>query len=412
MHLLILTPALPYPTHQGGALRNFGLIRGLAEHGYQITLLSFSEKDVEASKTPLADYCEKIETVPILSRSKKERIRDLILKPQPDLALRLESNVFREKLQALLKETAFDVVHFEGLEMAIYLPLVQALQPKAKRIYDAHNAEFSLQKAISHIDRKHWKRFPAAVYSTIQAHRIAYFEKSICENAHAVICVSSEDREALKTLAPKSKFYVIPNGIYTADYLASEQNSDPNTQNLDLGEYPIVFTGKMDYRPNIDAIVWMANNILPLIQEKIHGAKLIVVGQKPPHSIQALNAHHNIEITGWVPAVQPYLYAARAYVAPLRMGSGTRLKLLEAFAAGCATVATPLAAAGLESAMDDVFVRAETAETFADAVIHILQDDAYRKILGEKAQKAVQTYYDWQNLIPLVVNYHQEVLGG
>ena len=140
MQILLLTPALPYPPHQGGALRNFGIFRGLHAAGHKITLVSFNEGSTKG--TPLPQYCQRIETVEPPPRSPIHRLRDLLLTRQPDLARRLELPEFRDRLRAMLAKTHFDLVQFEGLEMAIYLPLVRQLQPHAKLIYDAHNAEY------------------------------------------------------------------------------------------------------------------------------------------------------------------------------------------------------------------------------------------------------------------------------
>src|SRR5690606_23656791 len=115
----------------------------------------------------------------------------------------------------------------------------------------------------------------------------------------------------------------------------------------DLGPCALIFTGKMDYRPNVDAMLWFASDILPQVRSIMPDVRLYVVGQKPHPRLEVLRDHDHIVLTGWVPEVTPYLHAAAVYIAPLRMGSGTRLKILEAMAAGCAIVATTLAAAGL-----------------------------------------------------------------
>src|SRR5690606_14010977 len=121
----------------------------------------------------------------------------------------------------------------------------------------------------------------------------------------------------------------------------------------------LVFTGKMDYRPNIDAMRWFSETILPLVQEAVPDVHLYIVGQKPHKSLESLRDAPHIDLTGWVPNVQPFLQAADVYIAPLRMGSGTRLKLLEAMAAGCAVVATTVAASGLDNTVKRSLILAD-----------------------------------------------------
>jgi polysaccharide biosynthesis protein PslH len=400
MQILLLTPALPYPPHQGGALRNFGILRGLHEAGHQVSLFSFG---TPGETSPLAEWCAHLEIIPPPARTMRDRLRDLIASGQPDLAWRLESSAFRDALTRLLSQVAFDLIQFEGLEMAIYMQVVRKLQPRARLLYDAHNAEFALQKAIARVEEGNPRRLPAAVYSRIQARRIERFERAVCASADAVIAVSEEDAALLRPFRADGRAHVLPNGIYVDEY------SQPDSKKLDLGEHVLVFTGKMDYRPNVDGARWFADTILPRIHARVPEARLYVVGQKPHASLQTLCEKDSVEVTGWVPEVQPFLHAAGVYVAPLRMGSGTRLKILEAMAAGCAVVATPIAAAGLNEDARRAIRLAEGEEAFAEAVIDLLRQPERRAALGSQAQAAVRQHYDWGALIPCLLNIYREL---
>lgn len=405
MHILMLTPALPYPPHQGGALRNFGILRGLHDAGHVITLISFADAGDSRSEidgTPLPQLCERVETIAPPPRSKSQRLRDLALTQQPDLARRLESLAFRERLRDVLTNSRFDLIQFEGLEMAIYLTFARQLQPAARLIYDAHNAEHALQQAIADVESGSRSRLPAALYSRIQAGRIASFERAICAQADAVIAVSAEDAAALRPFRPDGKVHVLANGIFADDYTAPDQG-------VDLGSAALVFTGKMDYRPNVDAVQWFANDILPDIRARCPDARLYVVGQKPHASLQTLRADDAVEVTGWVDKVQPFLHAAQVYVAPLRMGSGTRLKILEAMASGCAVVATPAAVAGLDAETRAAVIVVEDAAPFAESVTRLLENPAERKALGKKAQAVARKHYDWSALIPGLLAIYRDI---
>lgn len=398
MQILLLTPALPYPPHQGGALRNYGILRGLYDAGHTLHLLSFHD----GSSATLPPLTAEIVTVPPPVRTPLRRLRDLLLTGQPDMARRLEAPAFRDRLRQLLKNTAFDLIQFEGLEMAIYLPFVRQLQPNAKLVYDAHNAEFALQHAIATVEGSQPSHFAAALYSQIQAQRIARFERAICAQADAVIAVSPEDADALRQFRADGRVSVLANGIFTDDYAAPQQG-------IDLGGAMLVFTGKMDYRPNVDAMQWFTEAILPLVRAQCPDARLYVVGQKPHASLQALREDDHVEVTGWVAQVQPFLHAARVYVAPLRMGSGTRLKILEAMAAGCAVVATSAAVAGLDDETRAAVIVADGASDFAASVIRLLQNPAQREALGAQAQQVVRKHYDWSALIPCLLRIYQEI---
>jgi glycosyltransferase involved in cell wall biosynthesis len=383
------------------------LLQGLAQQptAPELHLLAFQQETVEVEENPLTGYCKTIYTVPAPSRSATQRLQTLGLSNQPDLARRLESEAMRRQLTKILQEIPFDIIQYEGLEMAIYLQQAQSLQPQAKHIYDAHNAEFALQSRIAQVETRTLKRLPAAFYSREQTRRLTAFEREICTRADAVIAVSQEDAAVLHEFRADKHVSVVPNGITVADYVS-------NSQPLDLAEDALVFTGKMDYRPNIDAMVWFNNDIFPQILERTAQAKLYIVGQKPHASLADLSASPQIELTGWVPSVLPYLHGAKVYIAPLRMGAGTRLKLLEAMAAGCAIVATPTAASGLSAKALKTMIMAENAADFAQACLRLLANPDERATLGAAAKVAVTTSYDWSILIPCLMQIYQSVARG
>ncbi|MGQ9889488.1 MAG: glycosyltransferase [Aggregatilineales bacterium] len=401
MRLLLLTPSLPYPPHQGGALRNYGLLRGLSTAGHRITLLSFHDGSPPVECTPLIDLCEAVHTVPTPSRAGAQRLFDLIASGAPDLARRLRSSAFCAALTALLAEQTFDLVQLEGLEMAAWLPQICAAQPQARLCYDAHNAEYALQRAIYRVDRRTPRRWPLAAYSLIQWRRIQTFERDVCRQVNCVLAVSDEDAAALRPFRPDGCVHVIPNGIFISDYARANQR-------LDLGPNALVFTGKMDYRPNVDAMLWFTDAVLPQVQRAIPTARLYIVGQRPHPQIERLREKAGVFVTGWVDAVQPYLRAAAVYTAPLRMGSGTRLKILEAMAAGCAVVATSAAAAGLPAAVKSALVLADDASEMTDAIVTLLDDPPRRFQLGQAALAVVKSHFDWAILLPRLLAAYKE----
>lgn len=403
MKVLILAPALPYPAYAGAALRNYGLIRGLHDAGHTVYLVCFDEGTNSEKAQPLAAMCERIITVPAPPHTQLKRLATLALTRQPDLARRLESAAMRAQLQTLLQQEHYDVIQCEGLEMAIYLPLVKRLQPHAATVYDAHNAEYTLQARIAQVETKTARRLPAALYSQVQARRIRRVEAMICQQADGVIAVSEEDASALRAFRDDKRVSVVPNSIFVRDY--EKANST-----LDLGEHTLLFTGKMDYRPNVDAMLWFTREIFPSVRAHVPDAKLYIVGQQPHSSLQPLREQPDIELTGWVEKVQPYLHAASVYVAPLRMGAGTRLKLLEAMASGCAIVATHAAAAGLPESSRNTLQIADEADPFAQAILELLNDPARRAMMGVAAQAAAHAHHDWSALMPYLLDIHQELI--
>ncbi len=402
MRILFLTSEFPFPPYAGAPLRNFGLIEGLAEH--EVWLLSFrSSEAIVPEQTPLNTICAQIKTVNAPYRTLVDRLHDLVLSRRADITQRYASSEFEEQLRRWLTDQRFDAIQIENLEMTVYLPVIKAMQPDTPVIYDAHNAEYALQQRIYETERASLLRTPAAFYSYIQAQRVRELERHVCEQVDYVIAVSEADAHLLRELDCKTPVAVVPNGISSGLY--DKSASKP----VDLEPPALVFTGKMDYRPNVDATLWFAQAVLPLIRKELPNAHFYVVGQSPHQRLDVLRASPGIIITGLVPEILPYLQAANVFVVPLRMGSGTRLKVLEAMACECAIVSTRIGAQGLTITDAQELILADTAEEFARAAISLHRDPDMAAALGQKARDFVTANYDWEVLLPRLLTVYKEL---
>ncbi len=401
MNILMIAPSLPYPPASGGALRVYSLLRGLHAAGHHITLLALDDFGYDSPDTELSDLCANIETFRIPRRSKSQRLKTLLTTPQADLAHRLFSADLAKRLHEILSTERFDLIQCEALETACYLPITKAAQPSAKLCLDTFNAEYHLQRVIAGIDAREPKRWSMAVYSWIQAGRIANYERQMCALSDIVIAVSPEDADLLRPFRADGRVHILPSAISVDDYAS-------HPQMVDLGAHALVFTGKMDYRPNVDAALWLVNDILPLIRGRVPDVTVTLVGQQPSTRLNILSNIRGVVITGGVTSVVPYLSAAAVYVAPLRMGSGTRLKLLEAMAAGSPIVATTAAAAGLMPDAKAAMLIADGAQAFADAVIGLLTRPDKRADMIQAGKIAVRAHYDWSATAPALLKIYEE----
>lgn len=394
MRILFLTPQLPYPPQKGTALRNWGLIAGLASR-HAVSLLSFAEPGQEASPAlPLAEACTWVETVPQPARTLRDRLEGMLITQQPDMALRLASATYARRLADVLGRQVFDVIHVEGIEMAPYLEIVEQARPRPLVVFDDHNCEVLLQQRVFLTDLRIPTRWPGAVYSLVQWRRLRRYEAHVCRRADRVVAVSDADAAALLKLVPGLEISVVPNGIDTRVYR-------PETPGVSCqGENTLVFTGTMDFRPNVDGVLWFARRVLPRVQEEVPGVRLVIVGQRPHRRLDYLRSNPAIELTGWVEDVRPHIGHAAVYVAPLRMGGGTRLKLLEAMAMGKAVVATRLGAEGFPVTDGRELLLADSPADFAAAVVALLRAPERRVELGRVARAFVERGYDWQVVVP------------
>ncbi|MCP5094045.1 MAG: glycosyltransferase [Chloroflexi bacterium] len=405
-NILILTPQLPYPAHQGTSLRNFHIIRGLAET-HDVTLLSFLEPnqtaDVEKIR-PLHTLCTNIHTIPVPQRSTAKRLMQLAVTRRPDMAHRLFSRAFNAKLRQLLQETAFDIVQIEGIELARTIEEIRVVGPLSKILFDDHNAETELQRRNFLTDLRVPKRWPAAVYSWFQVRRLRRFERWACEVADAVTAVSDTDRRHLQTLlgdkaSNTNKITVIPNSIDVRQYQAL--STDPIS-------FDLLFSGKMDYRPNVDAVLWFAEEVWPRILQKRPSTTWAIVGQKPHARLAPLNQLPGVTITGWVDSVLPYLHGAKIPIMPFRIGSGTRLKIVESMAVGKAIVSTSVGAEGFGVQHERDLLLADSANGFATAVLRLLENPTERARFGQSAQQFAKNY-DWRQVIPIFTEIYRNL---
>jgi len=397
MKILLLTPQLPYPPQQGTSLRNYHIVRGLAAQ-HDVWLLSFLADNQTADPqaiAPLLALCRHVKTVPAPARSPWRRLRQLAATRLPDMAHRLHSPIFDIGLRRLLSAERFDVVQVEGIELARSMATVRRASPNSRLLFDNHNVETALQQRAFETDRAQPHRWPAAAYSWVQARRLRKFEGWACATADWVTVVSEVDAVRLRDLFPRlaTPLSVIPNCIDVAAYQAAAQSVT-----LPL-RHDIVFSGKMDYRPNVDAVLWFADAVWPGIVRQRPQTTWAIVGQKPHPRLERLRALPGVTLTGWVDEVAPYLAGAQVYVMPFRVGSGTRFKLIEAMATGLGVVSTALGAEGFPVQHGRELLLADSAAEMETAVLRLLADPNERARLGQAARQfALQ--YDWRQIMP------------
>jgi sugar transferase (PEP-CTERM/EpsH1 system associated) len=396
--ILLLTPQFPYPLHQGTTLRNYNLIAGLARR-HQVHLISFGDP-ATSSGTPVDDLCRTVQVFPTPERSTLQRLKGLAFSRLPDMAQRLPSAAFAGALDATLQRLEPDVVEVEGIELAQYLFQVASRRESAGRpllIFDDHNAEYVLQQRAFETDVRQPTRWIAAAYSFVQWQRLKGYERRACRAADRVVAVSEPDAAAIRRIAPEVEPVVVPNGVdmeyYSATVPALEASRGP-------GALDLVFTAKMDFRPNVDAVLWFAQTVLPQIWRKSPQTRFWVVGKDPHPRLAPLAADPGVVITGWVEDVRPYIAAAALYVIPLRIGGGTRLKVLEAMAMGKAIVSTALGCEGFDLAPGQELAIADTPDEFAAAVLALLHDPGRRENMGHAARQYASSRYDWRMIVP------------
>jgi glycosyltransferase involved in cell wall biosynthesis len=331
------------------------------------------------------------------------------------MAQRLPSTDFASALADTLEREDPDVLEVEGIELAQYLFQSAAGRGPSQRpllVFDDHNAEYVLQQRAFQTDARLLfslgtgaaRRWLGAPYSYVQWQRLRTYERRACETADRVVAVSRPDAEALRRLVPGLEPVVVPNGVDSAHYSGSP--APIQGDGMHSGQAPsdqdLVFTGKMDFRPNVDAVLWFAQEVLPLIRRERPDVRFWVVGKDPHPRLAPLQQDPGVKVTGYVDDVRPYIASAAIYVIPLRIGGGTRLKVLEAMAMGKAIVSTAVGCEGFDLVPGRELATADDADGFAQAVLELLDDPSRRDELGRTASEYAATRYDWHMIVPLL----------
>ena len=190
----------------------------------------------------------------------------------------------------------------------------------------------------------------------------------------------------------------MPNGVDPAYW-----SRDAVTPEIELaGGESVVFDGTMDFRPNVDAVLWFVNEVWPTIHAERPNARFYIVGRKPVPEVAALNETPGVAVTGAVEDTRTWVAGATVYVVPMRMGGGVRLKVLQAMAMGCALVSTSMGAEGIDVRPGKDMLMSFSPQGFAQAVLLLLSDSRRRRALGASARELVTTHYAWEHLLPVL----------
>ena len=378
--LLFITSRLPWPPREGHQLRSWHLLRALAAR-HEVHLLSFERRDDHAEGLlRLAGETAAAEAFPIPAEHSPVALATALLRgttgARPVVAWKYHSPLLRTRVRDVLP--GFDAVHVD------MLPLVANLATPVDRplVINAHNVEHALLQRRVETEHSPWRRR----FLATQVPRLRAFEVAAWRRADLVLACSHDDAEVIRAHAPHTRVQVIPNGV---DLDANRP--DPATR---PAPEALVFVGQMGWFPNRDGIEWFLAEVFPRIVAARPGARLCVVGKTDGFTVPAALAGR-VRMTGFVADVRPAVHEAGVYVVPLRAGSGTRLKVLEAMALGKAIVTTSIGSAGiaLQPGRDALF--ADEPGAFADAVLALMADPARAGELGASARAVAEARYGW-----------------
>jgi glycosyltransferase involved in cell wall biosynthesis len=388
VRVLYFSPRECWPVITGAHLRDFHLARELAIQS-KLTYLGFTSLEGMPPEGPGRARCEPLgnsETI-LLRRKSGYAAMDLVrgcIGPQPISVLNYKTGPMIAQLEALLREQEFDVIQVEGVHLLAYIEQIRKAAPRAVLIGDWHNIESELMARYAENTPSLFRRLYAA--RTTGLLRMAEDRLLALCDAHTVC--SGRERDLLLARAPRARVEVIGNGVDVKFFTGEAGGGQAERRNL-------VFVGSMGYHANIDAALYFAREIWPQVLRLRPDLRFLVVGSRPAPEVLELAKQPGITVTGTVEDIRPYYRQALAVVVPLRVGSGTRLKVLEAMASGVPVLSTTLGAEGLDVTPDKNILISDSAAGMVRMAAEIRSDSREWNELAANGRKLVESAYDW-----------------
>lgn len=382
MQILLVSPRQCWPALTGAKLREYYLARGIGAHA-DLTHVSFRENGPPMSSANLP-FCRRILSVPRAAAYSPMKVVRGVLGRWPLPILNYSSDQMRETLTALLREQHFDLVHLEGIHMAGYSDLFHERGIPAA--FNWHNIESELMYRYSRNNRSLLHK----AYARTTAARLAEIERTMLREAWGHIVCSERECAQLQQIAPQARIAVVANGV---EISSNAEHGKPLSE-----RNRVVFVGSMNYHANVEAACLFTREVWPMVRDRFPGWHLTLVGSNPAQAVQELAAEKNVEVTGTVPDVRPYYDEAIAAIVPLRTGGGTRLKILEAMAAGVPVISTALGAEGLAGSSGNNILIADKNEEWLPHLVQLSTDLIARERIVSAARELVASNYDWNAL--------------
>ncbi|HEY2962934.1 MAG TPA: glycosyltransferase [Pyrinomonadaceae bacterium] len=388
MRILWLKTELLHPVDKGGKIRTYNMLKELKRE-HHVTYLTLDDGAASADdRAKATEYCHELVCVPHQRREKFtpgfyfELLLNLV-SSQPYAIKKYTTTAMLREITELERKQAFDLLVCDFLAPAANVP--RSL--KTPTVLFQHNVEAMIWKRHYEVQTNPARK--AYLYG--QWRKMWKFEKEMCRRFDCVIAVSADDREKMKREYGADAVFNVPTGVDTEFFRP--------TRSIKASSHNIVFTGSMDWLPNEDAIRYFMREIMPRVKEKVSDATLTVVGRNPPPALVEMSKEDaSLIITGRVDDVRPYMERAAAYIVPLHIGGGTRLKIFEAMAMEKAVVSTTVGAEGLPLTDGVELLLADEPQAFANAVVKVLTDSSYASELGQRAAENVRQNHGWRQV--------------
>jgi sugar transferase (PEP-CTERM/EpsH1 system associated) len=398
MKVLFLSPYMPYPPQSGGPRRFYGLLSELGRR-HDVSLIAFVApgEDREAAEEASREFCSEVVTVEstrvdrALDRRRKRgiQLRSLLSAHRYERLIYHDA-AFQRAIDEMVARVDFDVIVTEFAPMASY-----RLPRSARLVLDEHNIEYDILRRTAAAERTSIRK----LYNWANYLKLRREERATWKQFDGITLTSERDEKVLQHDVGERRTAVIPNGVDTEFFRPSASPVEADT---------ILFFGAINYYPNTEGLLYFLDEVFPRVKRERPEARLKIVGQLPPAVIMD-RAGEDVVVTGLVEDVRTYIEKAAVVIVPLRIGGGTRLKIVEAMAMGKPIVSTHLGAEGLEVGDGEDILLADTAEDFAEQVVRVLSDGELAERLGKAARERAEATYTWKGAVERLERFYRQL---
>lgn len=387
MKILWVKSDFLHPANRGGQIRTLEILKRLhARH--EIYYVAFDDGKNPEGLERSSEYCSHSYPVPHSAPPHRSlpfagQLFRGVVSPVPVAVERYTSSLMANQLQALLQQQKLDTLVCDFLFPAPNIPDL------SRAVLFQHNVETVIwRRHLEHATNPLKK-----AYFKLQARRMDAFEGAICRRAGHVVAVSEADRETMQHLFGTERISCVDTGVDLAYFSAPTPVQDGDS----FISADLVFTGSMDWLPNVDAVQFFAAEILPYIRKERPHCRVIIAGRRPTGAVKQLaNRDPGIVVTGTVPDIRPYLWGSTVSIVPLRIGGGTRLKIFEAMAARVPVVSTSIGAEGLPVKNGENVAIADSPELFARHCLDLLANSDLRRQRANQGWELVLSRFSWE----------------
>jgi glycosyltransferase involved in cell wall biosynthesis len=398
--ILFLTELLPYPLASGAKIRAYYVLRHLSS-AHRVTLLSFVRCDDQpAHVAHLESFLDRVCTVP-MQRSFVRNVRAAavsVITGLPAIIAREDIGAMRRQVEQLLSAGQFDLVYADQIPMAQYA--LRGRKHGVKLLLDQHNATFQILSRLAQHERRALARF----LLRREARAFTRYEARLCSWFDLVTFVSEEDQSALaRVAANRRRFHsrrhpegsAFQSGRTCVIPICVDTQSTPPIRVIEQ-PFRVTSVGTMYWPPNVEGLEWFVHEVWPQIHAQAPHARLTLIGKDPPRQLRALDAREDVDVLGYVEDVTRLLSETAAFIVPLHSGGGMRVKIVDSWCWGLATVSTSIGAEGIAIRDGENILIADAPAGFARAVLALLADPNLRVRLRVNGRQWVEQRYDWR----------------